>query len=502
MEEFGKKRDLKYVTYAKNKIAPKADPKAIKAPGANKMKPAKSSFSRFKRTLLTILMVGVVCALGVVGFLGYKAWRAAAAIIVTNKNSASGLVNNPDGSTTATELPILNWEKKKQRINILLLGIDRRPEELPEYTRTDTMMLVSINPVDNTVALLSIPRDLQVPWKQGTTTIYDRINTIAIYGYDKKDKSTGPAAAKQIVSQVLGVPVQYFVRIDFMGFKRLIDTIGGITVNVPKEVYDDAYPTDNYKTIKIDIKPGVQVMDGTKALQYARSRHGSNDVDRAGRQQIVIASAKDKIVASKWSLVTDPVKLSALLDTVKDNLLTDIQINEMVELAKLVKNIDTSDSTKVANWVLQEPLIYHKDVPSGAWLYFATDPTFTQIHQAVADYLADPNLQANLDKEKTDIRIENGTTSTGVSSQVSLSLRQDYHLQVEKAISADNTNYSQTVIYDISNGGYPKTVAFLENYFGVKATIPENRIPGETANVEVIIGADFLKSDRYATLKK
>ncbi len=171
------------------------------------------------------------------------------------------------------------------RLNVLLLGLDRRPGE-STVARTDTMILMTLNPTQNYVGMLSIPRDLWVTLPNGSQ---NRINTAHFFAEDRQ-RGAGPEAALQTVASNFGVTVTRYVRIDFAGFVQIIDSIGGITVDVKNPIVDYEYPTYDYGIQTIQFEAGIQHLDGERALQYARTRHASSDFDRARRQQAVIVA--------------------------------------------------------------------------------------------------------------------------------------------------------------------------------------------------------------------
>lgn len=158
---------------------------------------------------------------------------------------------------------------------VLLMGVDRRPGETS--ARADALLLLRLDSNTGAVSLLSLPRDMlvRVPGVGNT-----RINSGYLYG--------GIALQKQTVSEFLGVRIDYAVAVNFGGFAGLIDALGGVTINVPRRLVDNAYPTDTYGTIKVVFEPGVQKMDGARALIYARTRHPDSDFGRMHRQQQVI----------------------------------------------------------------------------------------------------------------------------------------------------------------------------------------------------------------------
>lgn len=176
------------------------------------------------------------------------------------------------------------------RMNILVLGVDSRPGE-GYVTRSDTIMLVTVDPKQPYVGMLSIPRDLylDVPGYG-----YTRVNAAHTYG-ENATPGGGPELVAQTVANNLNVPVHRTLRMNFEGFEAIVDAAGGVTIDVPAPLRDDAYPTENYGVTSIYFEAGTQHMDGERALQYARTRHSSNDFLRAERQQQVVVALRKKL---------------------------------------------------------------------------------------------------------------------------------------------------------------------------------------------------------------
>lgn len=496
MQDIGKRHTLKPVAYNRQSVRPVESRQRL----GRAFRPVEvdSYYNVVRRLVVFVILVAIVAGGGSVAFLGYKAFKAGSAIFVGNQNSgALPLVGAISGGGDRDDLPILNWEEKRARINVLVLGLDRRPQEDPGYTRTDTMIVVSINPADMSAAMISVPRDLEVPYKHDGYTQRIRVNAVHVYGHEKDVKGSGPAAAKKVVSEVLGLPIHYFVRIDFQGFRRLIDEVGGITMEVANRLYDYEYPNDNYGYTKVEIDPGVQVMDGDTALKYARSRHSidasqAGDLNRAKRQQQVSVALKDKLIATRWGLISDPIKLAALLDTLEDNVLLDITLSELVKLADLGRQIDTSNPRKISTMVLGEPLIHYEDRPGNGFRFYPTNPSYEGIRDAVAAFLDDPFVKSDIQSEGAIVRFENGTPQVGVASQLGFELRQNYGIETESPVNADRTDYQKTLIYDLSSDSKPRTLEFIEKILQATATVPTELFPGETADIVVIIGQDYL----------
>lgn len=171
------------------------------------------------------------------------------------------------------------------RTNILILGLDSRPGE-GNVTRTDTMILATIDPDQPYVGMLSLPRDLYVDIPGYGK---NRINSAHILG-ETEYEGGGVDLAVKTVEQNFGVPVHRTVRLNFEGFIAIIDAAGGVTIDVPEGFIDYEYPTPDYGTTVVSFEAGEQHMDGERALQYTRIRHGSSDFARAERQQQVLSA--------------------------------------------------------------------------------------------------------------------------------------------------------------------------------------------------------------------
>jgi LCP family protein required for cell wall assembly len=208
------------------------------------------------------------------------------------------------------------------RINLLVLGLDRRPGE-GDAVRADTIMVITADLAAPDLRLLSIPRDLylSIPG-QGE----NRINTAHIFG-ELDRPGGGPERTVAAVTQNFGIPIAGWVRVDFAGFIAVVDALGGIEIDVPEAVIDHAYPTEDYGTMTLDIPAGLQRMDGERTLQYARSRHSSSDFDRAERQQLVVQAMVGKLVQpSTWP------RLPALYDAFNSAIETNLSLLQLARL--------------------------------------------------------------------------------------------------------------------------------------------------------------------------
>jgi len=244
------------------------------------------------------------------------------------------------------------------RINLLLLGIDRRGGTGWAY-RTDTIMLVTLVPDTRAASILSVPRDLQL-------TIpghgQDRINTANVYGSLQGDPDGGPALLETTIEANFSIPIDGYLMVDFRAFEQIVDTLGGIEVEVPTRLHDTRYPDpkpeDPYAYKTIHFEPGLQHMDGSQALEYARSRMSTSDFDRAKRQQLVLLAIREKAL-SPSAIPRWPRLVAVAMDSIR----TDFEMDELLALAFSAARIDTS---KLKQAVLEHPLVYSHRRADGA----------------------------------------------------------------------------------------------------------------------------------------
>lgn len=195
-----------------------------------------------------------------------------------------------------------------ERTNILLLGTDARPGET--QTRTDTIILASIDPELNKVALVSIPRDTRVNISGSNS---DKINSANAIG--------GPDLVVKKVEEIVGENIDYYVEMNFEGFQKIIDTIGGVEINVDQRMYK---PSEG-----IDLKAGQQHLDGSQALAYVRFRdYALGDIARTEHQQIFLKALGNELLHAK-----NIVKLPALIKVVKENIDTNLHTADMLKMA-------------------------------------------------------------------------------------------------------------------------------------------------------------------------
>ncbi len=428
--------------------------------------------------LLAVLLIagGLFC-----GYLVYTTVRD----LVGNSQLAI-LSSLPSGSSVVqaqTEQTVTLLPTRQERINILLLGIDQRAIET-EPCRTDTMIVVSIDPQNKTASLLSIPRDLWV-----TIPDYDeqnRINAAHLFGDARDYPGGGPALAKKTVQYTLGIPIHNYVRINFAGFEQIVDAIGGITINVEEAIYDEKYPDENYGYMTVDIPAGVQKMDGATALQYARVRHGSSDFYRARRQQQVLTAIKDKAMSLDIPLTNIPGFIIALGNAMS----TDLSLADLEYLARLAREIRPEN---IRSGIIDETMTASTRTPEG---WDVLIPNRERIRELVAELFPEPTatghpVSAPVDRlieEAAKLEVLNGTGEVGLAESTAAYLSKQGYL-IGSYANADRSDYAHTIIIDYS--GKPQTVAALAELLKVSEENIRSENLAMGTDVRVILGQDF-----------
>lgn len=254
--------------------------------------------------------------------------------------------------TRATALPPASG-KLDQTLNVLLLGSDRRPGE-PVW-RTDVIMIAFLDTANGRAAVLSLPRDLYV---NIPTRGWDRINITDFWGEYTKYPGGGPGLLQKVIADNFGIRVDKFARVDFDGFTRIVDTLGGIDVNVPCALEDDFIDLSSPTGFRhFAVNAGLQRMNGATALMFVRQRHNTGDVSRALRQQRVMYALRDKIMSP--DIVS---KLPQLYDQLQDTVDTDFGPLDIPRLVQIGSAIQPGN---IRGRVIDETMWYFWTTPDG-----------------------------------------------------------------------------------------------------------------------------------------
>lgn len=447
-----------------------------------KSKAKRSVFKRVLRGAFVMLILSVILIGGYAGYGFIKARQ-----VFKGGGGAAALEKNVD--------PVKLKGEGDGRINVTLFGIGGEGHDGAYLT--DTIMIVSIDPVQNEAAMLSIPRDLWVKQDSGG---YTKIN--AIYAYERervlartKDKDAAnkaaAAATQKVLTNVTGIPMNYFVTVDFNGFEKAVDTIGGLDLTVSEQlaVTETLWDHATRKNYYLNVKPGgPQHFDGKRALYYSRSRHTSarGDFDRAERQRQVIMAFKDKVQAA--GTYANPVKVTQLLSAFGDHVRTDLSINELMRLYDVGKGINPDKIVSVGLADKPQQLVRTDNIDGlSVVVPSAGVGNYDDIRAFVRNSLKD----AFIKNENASILVLNGTAVDGLAGRKSSELK-SFGYNVVGAASAPTKSYTKTVIVDMRNGAKKYTRNYLEKRFGVSAvgSSPDPAIVPGNADFVIILGTD------------
>lgn len=425
------------------------------------------------RVRIFVLVVSILVVLLLLSF-GSSVWRAGGKIITSNTTGGSVLFHKKSEDVKPTELQ----GEGDGRINIAIYG--RGGEGHPGGNLADVIKVLSIDPQNHKMALLSIPRDL---WVKIPGYGFSKINTAYASGEQVK-KGNGPEVANQTISQLLDLPkIHYYISLDFDALKKLVDALGGVSVTVDKALDDPFYPAPNMiNYAPIHINAGTQVMNGDLALKYSRSRETTSDFDRARRQEIVMTAIRDK--AFSVGILANPLKISEIIGILGDHVRTNLQVNEMRQLVTLVKESEANIITKVLDTAADGPLMSASDTRGYVIVPRDGDLTYPEVKRIAHEIFTDPYLA----KEKSTIEIQNATSKNGLGNTVS-NLLKSYGYNVVK-VSTNTTKEPFTQLIDYSKGKNPFTASFLEKRFSLKSRYSE-AIPGVATDFVIILGADY-----------
>lgn len=441
---------------------------------------------RYRWGLLLALLVLSVGAWG-------TAWLSSVALSFTSAGKSTSVLQQLGRLIGARDKQVSG--ESRDRINILLLGIGGPGHEGPLLT--DTMLLASIKPSTKEVALLSIPRDLAVQIPQYGIR---KINNAVAFGNDLKYPGGGEQLSADIVAEVTGEPVDYYARVDFAAFKDIVDALGGVDVNVDRSFVDADYPNLNYGYQTVRFLAGPQTMSGALALEFARSRHGTNgegsDFARAARQQKLLIAIRRK--ALSVGTLLNPGKLLAVSNAFSSHVRTDLEPWEIVRLAQLAKDVPTgSIVTRVLDSSANSPL----KVATG------TDGAFLLVPRAGLEDWSDVRSIAQnifsvgrIESEKASVVVLNNTGTKGLAESEGHSLAILNFNVVRTATGTVAAGAGTNIIVDYSGGAKPYTITALTERYGAVVTTaapafvdPATReykavgAPGDTARADILI---------------
>ena len=376
----------------------------------------------------------------------------------------------------------------KEPFTILLIGVDKRAEAINEGVRSDTLILVRVNPLQNWATMLSIPRDSVAPLPDGS---FGKVNRAFSYGYYNAESlygrgtiadAGGGAAAAETLERFLKVKVDYIAQVDFLGFERVVDSIGGITVDVKQTLIDPEYPTENHGVERIYIPSGLQIMDGRTSLIYARSRHASNDFDRSKRQQQVLKDVLRQVRSR--NLTANVSLLPKWVGVLEQNVRTTLPISDISTMSDLAGIATRLDSDRIAQ--------------------FAINPSAVRVESVVGSdiYWNEADIRVVVNKWQSgaevpgivNLQVLNGSQINGIAGKVTSYLTKQGYATV---VASDGTPTTTTILYDI--GDHPderarlvRALSLSDNQVVINSARPQGA--SMDANMILVVGSDYNKA--------
>jgi len=291
--------------------------------------------------------------------------------------TATGMTSVPSIQTAPTLDPVL---QNPTRVTVLIMAIDQLPGEKGPF-QTDTMIVISIDPLRKTAAMLSVLRDIYVPIPGYSA---NRVDTAEGMGETVDYPGGGPVLAIKTVENLLGVPIQHYFLLNFAVFSAVMDAVGPLQVCPAQAIHDTAYPddfnpNDPNGVITVDFPAGCQMLGTIQLIEYSRVRHNSgDDYGRAARQQEVITAVRNKVLSlGGFSALIS--KAGTIWGAVKSNVKTDMTFDQMAQLAQIAltipkENISSAELSLQSGYVIPSTTSLKEQVLA---------PVYEKIHQLV-----------------------------------------------------------------------------------------------------------------------
>ena len=359
-------------------------------------------------------------------------------------------------------------------VNILLIGLDSTSNLNGQ--NTDVLIVVSINKTTRQVSMLSIPRDL---WVYIPSYGWNRINTAHRRGYSLGYPGLGPALLIDTLEINFGLPIHHWARVDFVGFTKVVDQLGGVDLTVACPVNLRYKPPASEEEQEMVLLPGIYHMDGETALRYVRTRRNGSDFDRSRRQH--------QFLKAMWSQFKDPdivTRIPGLWTALSGSVKTDLRLDDLLSLARVGIEIKPQrvhsyyiGRTETIDWVTDE-----------GWQVLL--PRLDKIQLVLAKLVSPPSAAADqVAGEGATVEVLNGTATPHLP-QFAADQLQWYGLKIARTGAADRTDYPKTQIIVFTDR--PKTVETLARLLKVRsADILYQQGGGQGVDIRVVLGADY-----------
>ena len=447
----------------------------------------------------------------VVLFFGYFSWKIGDATrsmsIVPEKSApvadtihGAASILNPIFHRDRTTLP----GESDGRTNILLLG--KTNEKEAGQKLTDTIMIASLDFKKKKIALLSLPRDLYVQIPE--TNAFTKLN--ALYQFDVNN-GTGAATVEKAVSDITGLPIHAFATLDYDGFVRIVDILGGVSIYVDRDLFDPRFPGPNYSYETFKIDKGWHDLDGATALKYVRERHSDpeGDFGRAKRQQAILSAMKNKAFSIKTIL--DPLAISDIIDTLGKHIRTELSLEDIQSLAAIAGEFDTTNiSNAVVDAWKKDSLLRVSHIQVGSVAMFVLLPRtgdWSEVRDLASTIFDLDRLKARRDaiaSEDARIAIINNSDTPTLGARVTRFLTEDLdikHVQIVPPSIEEKLSRNTSVI--VRRGGTEALYTTDEISKKLSLTLADpNTLPSADSlapyDIIVFLGNDLAKRLSFA----
>ena len=454
------------------------------------------------RSVILVLALSFACIAGVGAYGISRQWtlqsftisRGSGPELVegepTLEPGAPPVPSRPGGGLAPEVEPSLTPWDGAGRVTVLLLGLDYRDWETgTDYSRSDTMILLTLDPLTRTAGILSIPRDM---WVAIPGFEHAKINTAYYLGDAHKLPGGGPGLAVKTVEQFLGVPINFYAQVDFSAFVRFIDEIGGVKIDIPAPITVDMLG-DGYRTRK-KLQPGVQVLPGDIALAYARARYTEGgDFDRAERQQQVILGIRNRILRFDMLPVLI-AKKDVLFQELATGVHTNMSLDQLVRLAVMASQVPDEN---IKRGVLGKGYVLFGTSPDNLSILI---PLADKIHTLRDEIFASAgalgpqtpgDARERMLAEAPRVSVQNQSHTAGLAGQT----QQYLASQGVNVVSVNDAPAAQSTTTLIDHTGKPFTARYLVDLMGISpAKIVFDEIPGSPVDIELILGDDWART--------
>jgi LCP family protein required for cell wall assembly len=455
----------------------------------------KKIIEKFPKDWPTRIILALMVVLAVIG--AVYGYRLARYIVSTNETFSlpgdpvvnSGMESeDTDATPAASEAPEASlptpepWDGVS-RVNVLIMGLDYRDWEAGNIPHSDTMILLTLDPVNNTAGIVSIPRDL---WVSVPGYGYAKINTAYYLGELNNLPGGGAALAAETVEEFLGVPVHFYAQIDFQAFVDFIDHIEGVRLT-----FDEPMVLDRIgKWNTVTIEPGRITLPGEYALAYVRSRSTEGgDFDRAARQQILIMAVRDRILEFDM-LPTLVANAPAIYKDISGGINTNMSLNQVIQLAWSAIGVERDNISQVI--INNEYISLGKSpddldilIPIPDKIRLLRDEVFST--DGALGPVAEGEPEEVIAEESARVSIRNGSYQSGLAGTTAAWLG-DQGFNVVDQTDADYTVYSQIYVY----GSTPYALDWLVDTLGLTSNSIYYRYdPSAAYDLVVVLGDDW-----------